>query len=148
MEKSGETARSPQNCPDYLGVVLRPPTQGSYWLRLCWLLGSLRRSLRSERPLWIARRVARKIPTAAHLLLPKGFVTLHVLMPNMTGPALASAAARLFPDLPVLYVSGHLGDDATCIPAAAYIPKPFTPAQFLSQVEAIVPKPDGVSPKQ
>ena len=71
-----------------------------------------------------------------------------VLMPNMTGPALASAAARLFPDLPVLYVSGHLGDDATCIPAAAYLPKPFTPSQFLARVGAIVPKPSPVLPVQ
>jgi two-component system cell cycle sensor histidine kinase/response regulator CckA len=67
-----------------------------------------------------------------------------VLMPNMTGPALASAAVRLFPELPVLYVSGYFDDDATCISAGACVPKPFTPAQFLSRVEAIVPKPPAV----
>jgi CheY-like chemotaxis protein len=71
-----------------------------------------------------------------------------VLMPNMTGPALANVAARLFPELPVLYVSGYLGDDATCIPAAACVTKPFTPSQFLARVGAIVPKPDAVLPLQ
>ena len=71
-----------------------------------------------------------------------------VLMPEMTGQALANEAARLFPELPVLYVSGYFGDCATSIPADAFVPKPFTAAQFLARVGAIIPKPAAVLPVQ
>jgi CheY-like chemotaxis protein len=65
-----------------------------------------------------------------------------VLMPNMPGPALASAAADFLPELPVIYVSGDLGDYADRIPPVKCVPKPFTPAQFLARVAAIVPEPE------
>jgi two-component system, cell cycle sensor histidine kinase and response regulator CckA len=64
-----------------------------------------------------------------------------VLMPDMPGPALARAATDCLPGLPVLYVSGNVGDYSDSVPAARSLTKPFTPAQFLARVGAIVPEP-------
>jgi CheY-like chemotaxis protein len=60
-----------------------------------------------------------------------------VAMPEMTGFALARAAAAFRPDLPILYTSGFvassLGDEA--VVPAPLLRKPFRPAQLLKAVE-------------
>jgi two-component system, cell cycle sensor histidine kinase and response regulator CckA len=60
-----------------------------------------------------------------------------VLMPGMSGPTLAKAA-QLFSRMPVLYVSGYLGNDEDQVPAAAFLQKPFTPSELLALAEALM----------
>ena len=61
-----------------------------------------------------------------------------VLMPGISGLALAKAARKSFPDLPVLYVSGYHGNYAGQVPAAARLEKPFTAAELLERVQALM----------
>jgi CheY-like chemotaxis protein len=61
-----------------------------------------------------------------------------VLMPDISGLALARAARQSFPDLPVLYVSGYHGNYGGKVPASARMGKPFTAVEFLGHVEALV----------
>jgi two-component system cell cycle sensor histidine kinase/response regulator CckA len=60
-----------------------------------------------------------------------------VLMPDMNGPSLAQAAERLFPGLPVLYVSGYVGDERDHMEERAWLEKPFTISQLLERVKAL-----------
>jgi len=61
-----------------------------------------------------------------------------VVMPDMSGRILAKAASQLFPRLPVLYVSGYLGNDGDQVPETALLHKPFTPAELLERAEALM----------
>ena len=67
-----------------------------------------------------------------------GLLVTDVLMPDIDGPALARAVARLLPDLPVLYVSGYHGNYGSKLPSAARLDKPFTAAEFLERVEGLM----------
>jgi PAS domain S-box-containing protein len=60
-----------------------------------------------------------------------------VMMPGMLGPALATEMRRLYPEMPVLFMSGHSDEivrDGLLDPATPFLPKPFTPAQLAQKV--------------
>jgi CheY-like chemotaxis protein len=68
---------------------------------------------------------------------PPMLLITDVLMPEMNGPALAQAARALWPDLPIIFISGDVGD----IPAEAFagnplLAKPFTAAALCTAVSA------------
>jgi CheY-like chemotaxis protein len=67
-----------------------------------------------------------------------GLLLTDVLMPGMSGPALAEAARRSLPELPVLYVSGYFGDYGDRLPEGSYLEKPFTASQLLERVQALI----------
>jgi PAS domain S-box-containing protein len=71
-----------------------------------------------------------------------------VVMPGLTGPALADAICRRYPDLRVLYVSGYTQDAilnrGTLDSGIELLPKPFTASGLLDRVRAILDGP----PKQ
>ena len=79
---------------------------------------------------------------ALDVLLKRGheirLVVTDVLMPDIDGPGLARAAAQLLPDLPILYVSGYHGNYGGKLPAAARLDKPFTAAELLERVQALM----------
>ena len=70
-----------------------------------------------------------------------------VMMPEMLGPAVASALRDLRRDIPVLYMSGHTEEVARAgllDPAVPFLAKPFTPAQLVAKVREVLessPKP-------
>jgi len=61
---------------------------------------------------------------------PIGLVLTDVVMQVMTGPELAAAVARLYPDTPVLFTSGYTDGEiirrGLLAPGAAFLAKPFT----------------------
>jgi CheY-like chemotaxis protein len=60
-----------------------------------------------------------------------------VVMPGMSGPKVAGEIARTHPELPVLYVSGYLGDALSVHGLDEHAPllrKPFTAEQLLERV--------------
>jgi two-component system, cell cycle sensor histidine kinase and response regulator CckA len=64
-----------------------------------------------------------------------------VMMPDMLGPAVASALRDLRPDLPVLYMSGHAEEVARAgliDPAVPFLAKPFTPTQLVAKVREVL----------
>jgi len=61
-----------------------------------------------------------------------------VVMPDMSGPILARAAAKWFPDLPVLYVSGYCANYGDELPVVTCLQKPFTPVALLERVRALI----------
>jgi len=69
-----------------------------------------------------------------------------IRMPGMNGVELARAAAELYPDLPVVYISGYpfdleserrLRPKSTC----AFLPKPFLPKALLETVQHCISPP-------
>ncbi|GIW50766.1 MAG: hypothetical protein KatS3mg081_0121 [Gemmatimonadales bacterium] len=65
-----------------------------------------------------------------------------VVMPGIRGPELHREIARLYPDLPVLYLSGYPGDptsgEALLPPDAPFIGKPFHPDALAKTVRSIL----------
>jgi two-component system, cell cycle sensor histidine kinase and response regulator CckA len=63
-----------------------------------------------------------------------------LVMPGMGGPDLARAAARLSPNLRVLYTSGYASepDQAFEDPDVAFIGKPFSPKELVSKVRDVL----------
>jgi PAS domain S-box-containing protein len=65
-----------------------------------------------------------------------------VVMPGMTGPALAEQARAIRPDLPILFMSGYAEQDAARAgwpgPAAQVISKPFSRAALLAAVTQLL----------
>ena len=65
-----------------------------------------------------------------------------VVMPNMSGPQLATELLRRRPDIQVLYMSGYVGDALTehglDEAAAAIIHKPFKPDQLLKLIRDLL----------
>ncbi len=85
-----------------------------------------------------ALRISRDHAGPIHLLLTD------VLMPEMTGPALAEQIRSFRPDIRILYMSGYTGN---VFPACsdsqstiAYIQKPFTPADLTDKVREVLEK--------
>lgn len=64
-----------------------------------------------------------------------------VVMPEMSGPELATTARANHPHLPVLFMSGYT--ESAVLPAQssshdlAFIAKPFTPAALVAKIEEI-----------
>jgi len=71
-----------------------------------------------------------------------------MVMPEMSGRGLASAARRLFPSLRVVYVTGYLDDPTTIagLQAAAVVTKPFLGQDLVAAIHAARGKPD-MTPK-
>jgi signal transduction histidine kinase/CheY-like chemotaxis protein len=71
-----------------------------------------------------------------HLLLTD------VVMPYINGRQLAEHLTQSFPELKVLYVSGHLGDSVSSEsligPAAAFLEKPFTPESLAGKIRDLL----------
>jgi PAS domain S-box-containing protein len=79
---------------------------------------------------------------------PIHLVITDVVMPEMSGPELASRLRKLRPETRVLYMSGYTDDEILCrkgLPEnSAFIQKPFTPEQFSRKVRETLdakPKP-------
>ena len=72
---------------------------------------------------------------------PRLIVT-DVVMPRVNGRQLSEAVALVHPGVPVLFISGYARDDVllrTLVPAGApFLQKPFTPAQLVSVVLALL----------
>jgi signal transduction histidine kinase/CheY-like chemotaxis protein len=68
-----------------------------------------------------------------------------VVMPQMSGPELATQLRALKPDLPVLYMSGFTDDAMVRYGVErermAYLQKPFSPQTFLRKVRAVLDEP-------
>ena len=76
-------------------------------------------------------------------------VVTDVVMPNISGPALAGALRARRPDVKLLYVSGyHEQVDAGPAgePGAVHLPKPVTRTTLLRQVAALISRP-GATPR-
>jgi signal transduction histidine kinase len=74
-----------------------------------------------------------------------------VVMPHMSGPALADAVAHIRPDLPVLFMSGYANDAAnrmTVPPSAAFVQKPFTRVFLLERIRELLDSPSRAAATQ
>ena len=87
---------------------------------------------------WTAHSAGEALNVVSHQGRNLRLLVTDVLMPDMSGPTLAAAVGQSFPDLRVLYVSGYCGEHVDRVPVGACLEKPFTPAQFLERVEALI----------
>jgi two-component system cell cycle sensor histidine kinase/response regulator CckA len=73
-----------------------------------------------------------------------------VIMPEMSGPALAERLRERRPDLPVLYMSGYsnglLGNARLIDCDVAFIEKPFTATALLHRLAAVCAAPRRAEP--
>ena len=68
-------------------------------------------------------------------------VLTDVIMPEMTGPALATQLASTYPDVKVLFMSGYTGMASGEIkPGEQFIAKPFGPSQLTRKVRDVLDK--------
>ena len=86
-----------------------------------------------------ALKVAQRSSAPIDLLLTD------VMMPNMTGPALAKKLLVANPEMKVVFISGFLGalSEQECIPSknVSLLQKPFRQEQLLETVEALLTRP-------
>jgi PAS domain S-box-containing protein len=64
-----------------------------------------------------------------------------VMMPGMLGPTLAVEMRRLYPRLPVLFMSGHSAEivrDRLLDPSTPFLAKPFAPSQLAQKVRDVL----------
>ena len=73
-----------------------------------------------------------------------------IVMPRMSGPALAAELRAVRGELPVVFVSGYADQHAdTGLDAGArFLAKPFTPAELMEVVRASLPKSKATAPAQ
>jgi DNA-binding NtrC family response regulator len=83
-----------------------------------------------------AAQAAGRHPGPIHLLLTD------VVMPEMSGPAVAARLATSRPDMKVLYMSGYtdgsIAHHGVLEPGVAYLPKPFTIDSLTGKVRAVL----------
>ncbi len=69
-------------------------------------------------------------------------VVADIVMPGMDGRALGERLRKAYPGLPVLYMSGHTGDDLArrdlLEPAMPLLQKPFHPDELVARVQELV----------
>ena len=68
-----------------------------------------------------------------------------IRMPNLDGWALAEHARALWPQLPVLYVTGWSDVSPRQVPDSRIVAKPYVPAQLLVEVETLLQAAEPVS---
>ena len=81
-----------------------------------------------------ALALARRCTETIHLLVTD------VVMPGMSGPALAGELRAVHPEARVLYLSGYAGDELDCgsgLPGRC-LPKPFTPEALARKVREVL----------
>ncbi len=62
-----------------------------------------------------------------------------VLMPGMNGPALVSAMHDRLPGLPILFISGDVGETPmSAFGNAPLLPKPFTATKLIAAVKGLL----------
>ena len=85
------------------------------------------------------------LPSAAMSSAAEGvdLLVTDVVLPEMSGRELASRMREMYPDLPVLFVSGHAPGPAEEDPAL--LAKPFTPDVLLARVREALRTPVGVA---
>jgi two-component system, cell cycle sensor histidine kinase and response regulator CckA len=75
--------------------------------------------------------------TAASLSEPVHGLVTDVIMPQMTGLVLAERLRKVWPDLPVFFMSGYSGIDMSAMlgkPGVAFIQKPFLPKDLVQRL--------------
>ncbi len=81
-----------------------------------------------------------------------GLILTDMIMPGMSGPALAESIMRVNPGIRVLYMSGYAGDvvasDRGLDPDILFIQKPFTAKQLNARVRDILDGPVGREQRQ
>ena len=86
-----------------------------------------------------AIRIAERQDGTIHLLVTD------VVMPHMSGRALADAVMRIRPDVKVLYMSGYTDDaivhHGVLDPGTALLQKPFTPAALAHKAREVLDRP-------
>ncbi|NVB79967.1 MAG: response regulator [Kofleriaceae bacterium] len=85
----------------------------------------------------VASTPTEAIELAAETGIPIDLLITDVVMPEMSGPKVAGEIARSRPDLPVLYMSGYVGNALSqhgLDERAPLLRKPFTPEQLLRMV--------------
>jgi CheY-like chemotaxis protein len=91
-----------------------------------------------------AAQAAGRHPGPIHLLLTD------VVMPEMSGPAVAARLATSRPDMKVLYMSGYtdgaIAHHGVLEPGVAYLPKPFTIDSLTGKVRAVLDGDDVARP--
>jgi signal transduction histidine kinase/CheY-like chemotaxis protein len=74
--------------------------------------------------------------------LKPGLVLTDVLMPRVNGRQLGDAVKAMYPDIPLLYMSGDIGENMVLrqlVPEGApFLPKPFTPEQLLRSISSVL----------
>lgn len=73
--------------------------------------------------------------------MPPSLVITDVIMPHVNGRQVSEAIAARHGDVPVLFISGHASEDVTrrgLLPEdAAFLQKPFTPAELVQALQAV-----------
>ena len=81
--------------------------------------------------------------------VPPSAVICDLVMPRVNGRRVGNEVNAKYPDVPVLFMSGYTSDDVVrrgLMPEnAAFLQKPFTPAELVQRVLAILVRPDVVS---
>jgi two-component system cell cycle sensor histidine kinase/response regulator CckA len=75
---------------------------------------------------------------AAHHRGPIRMLLTDVLLPRMKGPQVAEQLKRLRPDLRVLFMSGHVGDDGLLESLSPLLNKPFSAAALAEKVREVL----------
>lgn len=57
-----------------------------------------------------------------------------VILPDIAGPALATALRARHPDMPVLVMSGYVSEEAGSLTGGAFLKKPFLPIALVESV--------------
>jgi CheY-like chemotaxis protein len=77
--------------------------------------------------------------------LPVDALVTDISMPEMTGTDLVRQLRGFFPDLPVLFISGHMHPEdhgiSTAEPDTAFLHKPFEPAELARAVAGVLRRP-------
>jgi DNA-binding response OmpR family regulator len=82
------------------------------------------------------RSLVQQYPGGVDLLLTD------VVMPGVGGPELVGKVKARWPGIRVLYVSGYASDQIEGLdPHAAFLQKPFTPAELLAKVAEVLGMP-------
>lgn len=85
-----------------------------------------------------AVRVARAHHGVIHLLLTD------IVMPGLTGRELAEQLRLVRPEMRVLFISGYYAEEQLQLaPGSAFLGKPFTPAELLDKIHAVLAIEDG-----